>query len=126
MAATVNVGHTSRFHIGRIILLVAAGLMTLNHLSLMFIIGDPVLFMGYAIFNLYALVVIAIPFRRCETWAWYATWILPIGPAASAALAVDPNITPIYYGVAAACVLGLLLTMRNFFAGDRQVAPCVP
>ncbi len=126
MAATVNVGHTSRFHIGRIILLVAAGLMTLNHLSLMFIIGDPVLFMGYAIFNLYALVVIAIPFRRCETWAWYATWILPIGLAASAALAGDPNITPIYYGVAAACVLGLLLTMRNFFAGDRQVAPCVP
>ena len=126
MAATVNVGHTSRFHIGRIILLVAAGLMTLNHLSLMFIIGDPVLFMGYAIFNLYALVVIAIPFRRCEKWAWYATWILPVGLAASAALAGDPNIAPIYYGVAAACVLGLLLTMRDFFAVAHQIAPRVP
>jgi hypothetical protein len=122
MAATVTVGHTSRFHLGRIILLVAAGLMTLNHLSLMFIIGDPVLFMGYAAFNLYALIVIAIPFRRCEMWAWYATWILPVGLAASAALAGDPNIAPMYYGVAAACVLGLLLTMRDFFAVVHQGA----
>jgi hypothetical protein len=126
MAATVDVGHTPRFQIGRIILLVAAGLMTLNHLSLMFIIGNPVLFMGYAIFNLYALIVIAIPFHRCETWAWYATWILPVGLAASAALAGDPNIAPIYYGVAAACVLGLLLTMRDFFAVAHQVAHRVP
>src|SRR4029078_8573787 len=102
MTATVNVGHTARFKTGWIILLIAAGLMTLNHLSLMFIIGDPVLFMGYAIFNLYALVVIAIPFQRCETWAWYATWILPVGLAASAALAGDPHIAPFYYGVASA------------------------
>jgi len=43
--------------------------MTLNHLSLMFILDDPVLFLGYAAFNLYALLVIAIPFRRCEKWA---------------------------------------------------------
>jgi hypothetical protein len=125
MAATVNVGHTSRFQIGRIILLVAAALMTLNHLSLMFILDDPVLFLGYAAFNLYALLVIAIPFRRCEKWAWYATWILPIGLAASAALAGDANITPFYYGAAAACMLGLLLTIRDFFAVDHQVAPRV-
>src|SRR5215212_2591356 len=64
MAATVNVGHTSRFQIGRIILLVAAALMTLNHSVLIFALDDPVLFMGYAAFNLYALIVIAIPFSR--------------------------------------------------------------
>ena len=125
MAATVNVGHTSRFQIGRIILLVAAALMTLNHLSLMFILDDPVLFLGYAAFNLYALLVIAIPFRRCEKWAWYATWILPVGLAGAAVLAADPNITPFYYGAAAACMLGLLLTIRDFFAVDHQVAPRV-
>jgi hypothetical protein len=123
MAATVNVGHTSRFQIGRIILLVAAALMTLNHLSLMFILDDPVLFLGYAAFNLYALLVIAIPFRRCEKWAWYATWILPIGLALPA---TDPKLAPFYSIVAAACVLGLLLTMRDFFAVDHQVAPRVP
>jgi hypothetical protein len=125
MSTIATISHNGRFQIGRIILLVAAALMTLNHLSLMFIIGDPVLFLGYAAFNLYALLVIAIPFRRCEKWAWYATWILPVGLAASAALAGDANITPFYYGAAAACVLGLLLTMRNFFAVDRQVAPRV-
>jgi hypothetical protein len=120
MSATVNVSHNARFKTGRIILLVAAALMTLNHAVLMFVLDDPVLFLGYAAFNLYALLVIAIPFRRHEKWAWYATWILPIGLAA-AALAGDPNITLFYYGVAAACVLGLLLTMREFFAVERQV-----
>src|SRR4051812_4688324 len=99
MVATVNVGHTSRFKTGWIILLVAAALMTLNHSVLIFALDNPVLFMGYAAFNLYALVVIAIPFHRCEMWAWYATWILPSGLAISAALAGDPNIAPIYYGV---------------------------
>jgi hypothetical protein len=122
MSTLINVGHTSRFQIGRIILLVAAGLMTLNHSVLIFALDDPVLFMGYAAFNLYALIVIAIPFRRHEKWAWYATWILPIGLVASAVLAGDSNITPFYDAVAAACVLGLLLTIRDFFAGDRQVA----
>jgi hypothetical protein len=121
MAATINVGHTSRFQIGRIILLVAAALMTLNHAVLMFVLDNPVLFLGYAAFNLYALLVIAIPFRRCERWAWYATWFLPIGLAVSAALAADPKITPFYGAVAAACVLGLLLTMRDFFAAGRQI-----
>ena len=124
MAATVNVGHTSRFQIGRIILLVAATLMTLNHSVLIFALDDPVLFMGYAAFNLYALIVIAIPFRRHEKWAWYATWILPIGLAIPAS--TDPKLAPFYSIVAAACVLGLLLTMRDFFAVDHQVADRVP
>jgi len=126
MSTRINVGHTSRFHIGRIILLVAAGLMTLNHSVLIFALDQPVLFLGYAAFNLYALIVIAIPFRQHEKWAWYATWILPVGLVASAALAGDANITPFYYGAAAACVLGLLLTMRYFFAVDQQVADRVP
>ena len=126
MSTPVTIATHARFKAGRIILLVAAALMTLNHVALMFILDNPVLFMGYAAFNLYALLVIAIPFRRCEKWAWYATWILPIGLAASAALAGDPNITPFYYTVAAAGVLGLLLTMRDFFAVDHQVAHRVP
>ena len=126
MAATGKFGHTALFKTGTIILLVAAALMTLNHVGLMLVLDNRVLFMGYAAFNLYALLVVAIPFRRRETWAWYATWILPIGLAASAALAADPDITLFYYGIAAAGVLGLLLTMRGFFAADRQVAHRVP
>jgi len=123
MSILINVGHTSRFHIGRIILLVAAALMTLNHTVLLFALNKPVLFMGYAAFNMYALIVIAIPFRRHEKWAWYATWILPIGLALPA---TDPKLAPFYSIVAAACVLGLLLTMRDFFAVAHQVAHRVP
>jgi hypothetical protein len=126
MSTLVTVSHNARFKTGRIILLVAAALMTLNHVVLMFVLDNPVLFMGYAAFNLYAFLVVAIPFRRCEKWAWYAIWILPIGLAGSVVLAADPNITPFYVAVAAACVLGLLLTMRDFFAGERQVARRVP
>jgi hypothetical protein len=121
MSATANVRHNARFKIGRIILLVAAALMTLNHAVIIFVLDDPVLFMGYTAFTLYALVVIAIPFRHCEKWAWYATWILPIGLAAVAALSGDPNTTPFYYGAVVASVLGLLLTMREFFAVERQI-----
>ena len=124
MSTLVNVGHNARFKTGRVILLVAAALMTLNHFGLIFALDEPALFIGYAAFNLSALVVIAIPFRRHEKWAWYATWILPIGLAAAAY--TDPNIAILYYAVAAACVLGLLLTMQDFFAADRRVAHRVP
>ncbi len=72
-------------------------------------------------FHAYAVVVIAIPFRLHETRAWYTTWLLPIGLAVPAALANDPNIAPFYYAVTATCVVGLLLTMRDFFALNREV-----
>jgi hypothetical protein len=123
MAATVNRGLNSRFTIGRLMLVAAAGLMTANHIGLMVVLDDPALFLGYAAFNLYASVVIAIPFRRREQWAWYTTWLLPIGLAGAAVLANDPNIAPFYYAVAAVCVVGLLLTMRDVFAVDRQATP---
>jgi hypothetical protein len=113
--------HGATFKIGRIILLVAAALMVLNHAVLIFALDEPVLFLGYTAFNLYALLVVVIPFRRGEKWAWYTTWLLPLGLAGAAALAGDPNITFFYYGVALACVLGLLLTMRGFFAAERRV-----
>jgi hypothetical protein len=120
MSATLNTHQNIRSKTGWTILLLAAGLMTLNHAGLLFVLDDPVLFMGYAAFNLYALLVIVIPFRLRERWAWYATWLLPLGLAVPAALANDPNIAPFYYVVAAACVVGLLLTLQDFFAEVRS------
>lgn len=117
---TLNVDQSRSFTAGWVLLLVSAALMTLNHLVLIFALDEPILFQGWTAFNLYALTVIAIPFRRLEKWAWYATWILPIGLAAAAFL--TPNIAFYYYSVAAAGVLGLLLTMRGFFAIERQVS----
>lgn len=118
-SATVTVSQDLPFKTGWIVLLLSATLMTVNHFGLIFFLNDPVLFLGWTTFNLYALLIIVIPFRRREQWAWYATWILPIGLAAGGFTA--PDIAVFYYAVAAACVLGLLLTLRNVFAVDRAV-----
>ena len=117
MSAAVNVGQNRRFKIGWIVLLVAAGLMALNHFMLMFVLDNPVLFLGFGAFNLYSLLVVAIPFARRERWAWYATWILPVVLAAVGFM--DRELTLIYSVVATACVVGLVLTVREFFSVDR-------
>ena len=115
MSAVVNFSQNSGFKIGRMILLVSTALMTLNHVSMIFVLDEPTLFTGFAAFTLYAFLIIYIPFRRHEKWAWVATWILPIGLAVPA----FTNIAIFYYTFAAACVLGLLFTMPDFFARDR-------
>jgi hypothetical protein len=119
-SSTVNAGQSVLFKIGWVILLVAAALMTVNHLGLIFVLNDPILFLGWGLFTLYALVVIAVPYRHLEKWAWYITWLLPAGLAAGGF--TDPDISLFYYAFAAACVLGLLLTVREFFAVERRVS----
>lgn len=119
VSATVNAGQSLLFKSGWIVLLLSAALMTLNHFVLVFFLVEPVLFVGWTAFNLYSVLIIAIPFRRLEKWAWYATWILPFGLASGGFAA--PDIAAFYYAVAAVCVLGLLLTMRELFAADRQL-----
>jgi hypothetical protein len=115
MSAVTNLTRNFRFKSGWIILLVSAALMALGHFSMIFFLLDElVLFAGLAAFNLYAFLVIYIPFRRGEKWAWVATWILP-GLALLIA-ATDPGIAIYYYAVAGVCLLGLLLTMRDFFS----------
>jgi hypothetical protein len=81
------------------------------------VLDEPILFMGYAAFNLYALVVIALPLSRRERWARYTTWILPVGLAIPASM--DTAVAPLYYTAGAICVAGLLLSMGALFAGGR-------
>lgn len=114
---------STRFKAGWILLLLGAGLMTLNHTMMMFLIDNLLLFLGYALFTLYALVVIALPFRRYERWAWYLTWALPVGLSVPAF--VDPNLIIIYGAVVVACVAGLLLTLRDFFPAHHEVSQSV-
>ena len=118
MSTNVSFGQNSRFKMGWIILLVIAALMTLGHFGLIFFFMDErVLFAGLASSNLYAFLVIYLLFRRGEKWAWVVTWTLP---ALAFLIAVtNPNLAIYYYGVAAVCVLGLLLTMRDFFSQSR-------
>jgi hypothetical protein len=117
MPASTILARNSHFKFGWIILLISAALMTLMHFGLIFFLDEPTLFTGFAAFNLYAFLIIYIPFRRGEKWAWVATWILPVGLALPAFN--DPDIA-FYYGVAAVCVLGLLLTMQDFFSKSKS------
>lgn len=112
MLASSIVSDSTRFKAGWGALIVSAALMALVHFSLIFILGEPVLFTGFAFFNTYALLVILVPFRRGEKWAWMAVWLLPTGLALPAAF--DPDIMFFYFGVAAICVAGLLMTLPAF------------
>jgi hypothetical protein len=104
--------------------IVAAVLTTLPPLS-WFI--DPLYTTGYSImgalavtwigFNVLALVVILVPYRRGERWAWFTLWMLPLMWLAQFALAPDL----LYYLVLAIITTaGLILPYRRFFSGSKN------
>lgn len=87
--------------------------MTCNHAVLIFALREPTLFIGFTAFTLYALLVVAIPFRRRERWAWYTSWALPVGLALPGL--DNPTIAPYYLATAAVCAAALLLSAPDFF-----------
>jgi hypothetical protein len=104
----------TRFSIGWIAMVVSSGLMAFSYLIMMFEENAHVLFMTYSAFSLYAFLVLLIPFREGKKWAWMATWIVPVVMALTAYFA--PEFALYYYGAAVVFVLGLLLTMSEFFS----------
>ncbi len=106
--------------------IVAAVLTTLPPLSWF---TDPVIIMSYSImggwgvtwvgFNIFALVLALIPFRRGERWAWYTLWMLPLLWLLQFALAPD---LPYYLVLAIITTLGLILPYRRFFSGPEEGA----
>ncbi len=116
MATKAALAQNTRFKIGWMILLVLTALMAVNHIALsIYSPMDTTPAIGFAAFNLYALVIILIPFRKFERWAWLTTWILPVGLTLPAIAESNPAIIIIYSTVSGLLVLGLLLTMRDFF-----------
>lgn len=105
------------FTVGWILLLVAAGLMTLNHVVLFFALDEPILFLGYALFNIFAMAVLVVPFRRREWWAFCTTWLLPLGLAVPGIL--DGALAFLYLPVAVISAVALLLTVRGFNGHNR-------
>ena len=106
--------HSTAFKIGWIALLVISALMTLGHIFLTLIeVDEAPLFIGWAAFNLYATVVLYVPFRRGEVWAWYTSWILVI--AFASAIIFNTQIGIFYLGEAIVMAVALLLTRGTFF-----------
>jgi hypothetical protein len=68
-------------------------------------------------FNVFALVVILVPYRRGERWSWYTLWLLPLLWLSLFALAPD---LPFYLALAIITALGLILPVRRFFSGPEE------
>ena len=114
MVTSSTLVQSKRFKIGWITLLVISALAALNHIILAFVMVDEAtLFMGWAAFNLYSTLVLWIPIRRGETWAWYASWILVI--AFACLILFDSTIGVWYLGAAILMAAALLLTYPAFF-----------
>jgi hypothetical protein len=70
-------------------------------------------------FNLLALTLILIPFRRGERWAWYTLWMLPLLWLSLFALAPDLHL---YLAFAVITAAGLILPYRRFFPRMEESA----
>jgi hypothetical protein len=94
-------------------LLTLSVLATLNHLILIFVMaGETTLFIGWTAYTAYASVVLFIPFRRGERWAWYTTWMLVIGFASM--ILFDAQVG-MWYSVAGVIMAVCLLLARGAF-----------
>jgi len=114
MSTQTNVTHSDTFTIGWIVLLVISAMATLWLILLMFtLVAEAPLFMGWAAFSLYTTIVLCIPFRRGEKWAWYSTWIQVI-VFASTIFFGTPEIATKYVAAAGLMALCLLLTRPAF------------
>ena len=117
MSTQTKVAHsdTGAFIIGWIVLMFISALSTLWFILLMFTIVDEApFFISWAAFSLYTSLILYIPFRRGEKWAWYSTWIQVI-VFASAIFFGTPKITTKYLVAAGLMALCLLLTGPTFF-----------
>lgn len=75
--------------------------------------------------SVFAIGLIAIPFRRCERWAWYLLWVLPVQQGAYIAfrllsLGLFSDVVYIDTGYAIVYLLGLLLPYRKFFPREQS------
>lgn len=86
------------------------------HAGLFFFVpGDELLFLGWVVFPLYEAVVLAIPYRRGEKWAWYITWLMVVA-FALVLLYAEPELGPGYMAGAGLMAIAQLLTRPAFFS----------
>jgi hypothetical protein len=105
--------------------IVAAVLTTLPPLSWF---TNPVITMTYSLmgalgvtwvgFNLFALIMTLIPYRRDERWAWFTLWMLPLLWLFQFALSPDLSY---YLVLAIISTVGLILPYRRFFSRVEKV-----
>lgn len=104
---------TTLFKVGWITFLSISASYALGHIILAFVEMDTTLFIGWTVGELYSALVLWIPFRRGEVWAWYASWILVI--AFAIVIFFNAQIGVFYLVPAGLMAVCLLLTRPAFF-----------
>ena len=67
-------------------------------------------------FNVLALIVAVVPYRRHERWAWFTLWLLPLEWIAQ--FVFLPQLS--YLILAVLTAVGLVLPFLRFFFGSRE------
>jgi hypothetical protein len=104
--ATYNVGWSVLFSI--------SVLSVLSYVALFFVVPNGLSFIAWATFSLYSVVVVLIPYRRGERWAWFLTWALVV-PAVALSLS-DREAAPWFMAAVGLVAISQLLTRRAFFS----------
>jgi hypothetical protein len=118
MSAQILNNTNSRFRIAWLIMVVLSAASAVNSFVLIFLESAPEFVVGWVAFNLFSTIVLLIPFRRGERWAWYSMWILALGFASVAVVTTTYWFwrVGIYYLIAGGVVaLCLLATRQPFF-----------
>ena len=112
----MKINDSSASKIGWGILLFVTISNVVGHIGLLFFDNWDSIFVAWATMNLLAAMILFIPYRHGERWAWYAIWVLAIPYALI--IFFNAQIGPIYLGEAARLVVGQLLAHRAFFMGE--------
>lgn len=108
----------ARFQIAWLVMVVLSAASAVNSFVRIFLESTPEFVVGWVAFNLFSTIVLLIPFRNGECWAWYSTWILAFGFAGAAVAMTEYWFwqVGIYYLIAGGIVaLCLLATRQPFF-----------
>jgi hypothetical protein len=110
---------SAAYRVGWTVLFGLSALSVASYIALIFIVPAMVdSFIAWATFSLYSAIVLLIPYRRVERWAWYVTWALPV-PSVVLALN-NPDAAPYYLTAAGLMAIGQFLTRTAFFSRSRK------
>jgi hypothetical protein len=114
MSTAVIPTQSTTYRLGWWVLFGISALSVLSYVALIFVAPNSIdSLIAWATFSLYSVIVVLIPYRHGERWAWYLTWVLVV-PAVVLSLN-DRDAAPYFLAAVGLTVLGQLLTRGAFF-----------